>query len=146
MADKQLTISIVTPSGIHSKHQADVLMAETAEGQIGILPDHTPIISKLKHGELIINDGHKITFLATGNGILEVNGTQVTILVSSADRVEDLDEKKILAAKQQAEQIMAKQQKSDIDYTIVEANLRKSLNQLKSVKKWQKTKGKYNRD
>src|SRR5690606_9004780 len=98
-----------------------VLPGET--GELGILPGHTPLISRVRPGTMKIEltDGtEEVIFIA--GGILEVQPGMVSVLSDTAIRAEDLDEEKALAARQQAEETLSKT-KDKADIAVVEAEL-----------------------
>lgn len=85
------------------------LVVVTGEvGELGIAPRHTPLITRLKPGKVIVHrpDGTQLD-VAIGGGILEVQPNLVTVLADSATRAEDIDEAAVRAAKEEAERILA---------------------------------------
>jgi F-type H+-transporting ATPase subunit epsilon len=88
----------------------DVLMVvATGEmGELGIVPRHAPLITRLKPGKVVLTlaNGDKLDIVVSG-GILEVQPQVVTVLADTAIRAQDIDEAKALAAKEEAERIIA---------------------------------------
>ena len=92
-------------------------------GELGILPGHTPLISRIKPGTVKIvlpDDSEENGFVA--GGILEVQPGLVTVLSDTAIRAEDLDEAKALAAREKAEEAL-RNAKDHADIAMVEAEL-----------------------
>ena len=79
-----------------------------ATGELGIAPRHAPLITRLKPGKVVVTlpGGEKLDFAISG-GILEVQPQVVTVLADTAIRAQDIDEAAVLAAKAEAERILA---------------------------------------
>jgi F-type H+-transporting ATPase subunit epsilon len=77
-------------------------------GELGIAPRHAPLITRLKPGKVVVTlpGGEKLDFAISG-GILEVQPQVVTVLADTAIRAEDIDEAAVLAAKAEAERVLA---------------------------------------
>jgi len=92
-------------------------------GELGILPGHTPLISRIRPGtmKIVAPDGTESNIFVAG-GILEVQPGTVTVLSDTAIRAEDLDEAKALEAREKAEQAL-KNAKTKDDIAVVEAEL-----------------------
>ncbi|MYN14823.1 F0F1 ATP synthase subunit epsilon [Pusillimonas sp. TS35] len=92
-------------------------------GELGILPGHTPLISRIKPGTVRIQlvDGGEVGIFVAG-GILEVQPGVVTVLSDTAIRAEDLDEAKALEARKKAEEAL-RTAKDKADIAVVEAEL-----------------------
>jgi F-type H+-transporting ATPase subunit epsilon len=107
------------------------------DGQLTILPKHIPLMTPLKAGEIIIrhNDG-KEDYVAISSGVMTIDPKKITILVDSADMLEELDEKKIREAKERAEKLLTEKKfADDVAFADVSALLEKSLAQLKVLKR-----------
>ncbi len=90
-------------------HGDVVMVVATGEmGELGIAPRHAPLITRLKPGKVVVTlpGGEKLDFYVSG-GILEVQPQVVTVLADTAGRAQDLDEQAVLAAKAEAERILA---------------------------------------
>jgi F-type H+-transporting ATPase subunit epsilon len=84
--------------------EAELVVATGELGELGIAPQHAPLITRLKPGKVV--GGEKLDFAITG-GILEVQPTVVTVLADTAIRAQDIDEAAVRAAKDEAERIIA---------------------------------------
>ena len=104
-------------------------------GELGIHPGHTALLSGIKAGpvRLVMEDGSEEIFFASG-GFIEVQPTAITILADTAMRGDDIDEVQAEAARQQAERELA-DQKSDFDFSRVQANLQDQAAMLRTVSK-----------
>ena len=108
-------------------------------GELGILPRHTPLITRIKPGAVRIEkaDGSGEEFVFVAGGILEVQPGTVTVLADTAIRGHDLDEAKALEAKKQAEEAM-KNAKSDIDLAAATSEFATMAAQLAAIQKLRK--------
>ncbi|MFN5047770.1 F0F1 ATP synthase subunit epsilon [Roseateles sp.] len=107
-------------------------------GELGILPQHTPLITRIKPGAVRIETaqgGEEFVFVA--GGILEVQPGTVTVLADTAIRGKDLDEAKALDAKKLAEEAM-KNAKSDIDFAAAQSEFAAMAAQIAALRKFRK--------
>jgi len=106
-------------------------------GYLTILPHHIPLVTPLGHGEIkIVHSGGTEEFLAVSGGFLVVMKKQITILADSAEHTHEMNEQKIMEAKERAEQALKnKQFADDRSYADAVALLERSINQLKILKK-----------
>ena len=104
-------------------------------GELGILPRHTPLITRIKPGAVRIErmDGEE-EFIFVAGGILEVQPGTVTVLADTAIRGKDLDEAKATEAKRQAAEAM-KNAKSDIDLAAAQGEFAAMAAQLAAIQK-----------
>ena len=108
-------------------------------GELGILPHHTPLITRIKPGAVRIqradNDQEEFVFVA--GGILEVQPGGVTVLADTAIRGHDLDEAKASEAKRLAEEAM-KNAKSDIDFAKAQGEFAAMAAQIAAIRRFRK--------
>jgi len=102
-------VDIVSAEGEIFSGAASMVFAPGSQGELGIAPRHAPLLTLLKAGEVRVQtpDGAEQHFFV-GGGALEVQPTRVTVLADTALRAKDLDESAALAAKQRAEEALAK--------------------------------------
>jgi len=107
-------------------------------GELGILPRHTPLITRIKPGAVRIErtDGTE-EFVFVAGGILEVQPGTVTVLADTAIRGKDLDEAKATEAKRLAEEAM-KNAKSDIDFAAAQSEFVAMAAQIAALRKFRK--------
>jgi len=107
-------------------------------GELGILPKHTPLITRIKPGAVRIErpDGSE-EFVFVAGGILEVQPHRVTVLADTAIRGKDLDEAKATEAKKLAEEAM-KNAKSDIDFAKAQGEFAAMAAQIAALRKFRK--------
>ena len=88
--------------------QATMVIASGEMGELGIAPRHAPLITRLKPGQVrVIPESGEEQFFYVSGGILEVQPQVVTVLADTAIRAKDLDEASVLAAKAEAERVLA---------------------------------------
>lgn len=98
-----LTLEIVTPDARVYSDTIDSVVIPTAEGEVGILPGHIPLLSQVEHGELRVTKGNEIQHLAVSGGFVEVLGDRVQVLAEHAITEEKIDEKAVEEALRRAE-------------------------------------------
>ena len=125
-----LHLKIVTPEAQIRDEMVDQVNVSTTQGEIGILPHHADLISKIVPGELKIKKGNKTEYFATGDGFLQITNNTLTIMTDTASAAADIDERAVEAAKKRAEEAL-EQKLGDEQYAETLAILEKSLAQLK---------------
>ena len=108
-------------------------------GELGILPRHTPLITRIKPGAVRIQpaDGGEEVFVFVAGGILEVQPSKITVLADTAIRGHDLDEAKANEAKKLAEEAM-RNAKSDIDLAKAQGEFAMMAAQIAAIAKLRK--------
>lgn len=114
---------------------ATMVFAPGEMGELGIAPRHTPLLTRLKAGEVRVeNDkGEQESFFVSG-GILEIQPHVVTVLSDTAIRADDLDEAAALEAKQRAEEAM-QNKNSDMDFAKAKSQLMEAAAMVETIKK-----------
>ena len=117
---------------------AEMVFAPAEMGEVGIAPRHTPLLTRLKAGEVRVQqaEGDEQFFYVSG-GILEIQPHVVTVLADTALRAKDIDEAAAIAAKESAERALA-DRKDDIDYAQAEAELVQAVAQLRALENLRK--------
>lgn len=116
--------------------EAEFVVLPGEVGELGIYPRHTPLITRIKPGEVRIKpaDGGEEQLIFVAGGVLEVQPKVVTVLADTAIRAHDLDEAKALDARQRAEEALAKA-KDKQEVAKVEAELSSLAAQLAAIQK-----------
>lgn len=107
-------------------------------GELGILPLHTPLLTRIRPGTVKVKLGggnEELVFVS--GGILEVQPKALTILANTSIRAKDLDEAKVMQAKQAAEEALANRQ-SGQERAVVQAELSQLAAQLAAIRKLRK--------
>ncbi len=112
---------------------ANMVSAPAEMGEVGIMPRHTPLVTRLKPGEVKVQiEGQEDQFFFVSGGILEIQPHVVTVLSDTAIRAKDLDEAAAEEAKRKAEELIA-DSKGDIDYAKAQAELLEAVAQLRMI-------------
>ena len=109
-------------------------------GELGLLPGHTPLITRIRPGSVRIemaDGGEEFVFVA--GGILEVQPNAITVLADTAIRGADLDEAKAMDAKRRAEEEMATRS-SDIDFAHAQSEFALAAAQLAAIARFRRKK------
>lgn len=138
---KQIKLKIITPEKIVSEEMIDSITIPTTEGEIGIFPDHIPLVSTLKSGDIVAKkNGEEIPFAVAG-GFIEFKNNELAILADFAEHVKDISEDVIEKAKARAEELMKMKANGEVmDFEAFESELERSLTRTKIADKWRNKK------
>src|SRR5215471_15147278 len=125
-----LKLEIVTPDAKVFSEDVEMVTLPGVEGEMGIYPQHVPLMTQIVAGEIIARKGGQDYFLAIGEGFVEVTGDHVSILADMAIRAENIDEAKAEEARKRAESRLA-ERLNDEESAMVQAALAQSMAQLK---------------
>ena len=114
--------------------EADFVALPGDQGELGILPGHTPLITRIRPGAVRIQSNGKEELIFVAGGILEVQPNAVTVLADTAIRGDDLDEAKAEEARRKAEEALANRS-TDINYAAAQAELSEAMAQLAALRK-----------
>ncbi len=128
-------VDIVSAEGLIFSGKAEMVFAPALMGEVGIAPQHTPLLSPLKADfiRIKLNAEEEESYHVSG-GILEVQPSIVTILADTVTRAKDLDEAKALEAKQRAEKILSDRVEGT-DFAAAQAILIECVAQLQLIAK-----------
>lgn len=126
----KLTLDILTPQKKVYSGECDEVLVPTVNGEIGILPNHVSLLARILPGELQVKNGSKTDSIAIMGGYVEVSANHVNVLGDYAIRAEDIEVAKAEQAKAKAEK-MKTEKVSQADFAVIEADLRRSLLELK---------------
>jgi F-type H+-transporting ATPase subunit epsilon len=138
MADKTFSVSLVTPDGAAFEGEAVMMIVPGADGEIGVLARHAPLIATLKAGSTRVHLGEgddRVREFATGPGFFKVEQDRAIALVDDAILANEID---VERAQQQLEEAQAELEKiergeSDADRWQVEQRIRHAENQLSTA-------------
>ena len=119
--------------------EAEFVVAPAGGGEVGIYPNHAPMITTIKPGALRIKQSAESeeTLIFISGGMLEVQPGMITVLDDTAIRGHDLDEVKAIAAKAAAEEAI-KNRSSEVDYAKAQAELAEAVAQIQAIQKLRK--------
>jgi F-type H+-transporting ATPase subunit epsilon len=117
--------------------EADMVIVPGEQGEMGILPNHAPLLSTLKFGILRVRyQGQEQIFTIAG-GVIEVQPTLITVMADAAENVQEIDISRAEAAKRRAEEFLKQGLPADTDaYLKIESALRRSNLRLQAVKRY----------
>jgi F-type H+-transporting ATPase subunit epsilon len=115
---------IVTQERTVFSGEVDSVNLPGSEGRMGILPNHTALLTTLDFGEVVVRKGDQEEYFAIGGGFVEVQPDHVTILADSAEHAEEIDQERAESARKRAEELMAEGVPADPEYY---AQIRASL-------------------
>jgi F-type H+-transporting ATPase subunit epsilon len=128
--DNTLRLEIVTPDAVVYSEDVDMVTLPGVEGQMGVLPQHVPLMTQMVPGEMIVRKGGQDRFLAVGEGFVEITGDRVAVLTDMAVAAESIDEAKAEEARQRA-QARLHEKLSAEEVASVNAALARSLAQIR---------------
>jgi F-type H+-transporting ATPase subunit epsilon len=119
--------------------EADMIIAPGSEGVLGILPHHTPLLTTLTYGVLVVKQSGQETAFAIAGGIMEVLPDEVTVLADVGERVEEIDVARAEAAMARAEELLKHAPAAGTEaYLKAMTSLRRSQLRLDAAKKYRK--------
>src|SRR5665213_2263956 len=125
-----IRLVLVPPEAKTFSGDVDMVTLTGTDGEMGILPQHMPLMTGLVAGEIVAKKGSENIFLAVGDGFVQVTGEKVSVLTDMAIRAENIDEAKAEEARQRAEARLA-EKITEEEAASAGAALAHSLAQLK---------------
>ncbi|MFC2033464.1 F0F1 ATP synthase subunit epsilon [Chloroflexota bacterium] len=130
-----IKLDIVTAERMIYSEDVSMVIAPGVEGQLGILPHHTPLMTTLGAGELRVKKDEEEIVLAISGGFIEVRPDRVIVLADSAERAEEIDITRAEEAKRRAEQKLATGRVAEFDTGVANAALLRAMSRLKVAEK-----------
>lgn len=122
--------------------RAEILVASGVQGELGILPGHTPLLTELKPGTIKVRkQGGEEELIYVSSGFLEVQPDTVTVLADSAERADNIDEAAAKEAMEAAQRAMA-DQSAEMEYAQAASMLAQAAAQLQTIQQLRKKLGK----
>jgi F-type H+-transporting ATPase subunit epsilon len=119
--------------------EADLVLAPTTEGQIGILPGHAPTLAVLGMGILTVRRGEEEEIFTVTGGFIEIQPDIVSVLADASEHIEEINVTRAQQARERAEKLLEEGEPPDTDsYLKIEAALRRSNLRLKAVEQYRK--------
>ena len=104
MADKRLTLELVTPEKVAWSAPADFVVLPAFDGEMGVLPGHQPFLVQLSAGEVRVTAGEETKHFAVSGGFAEIKGDVVSLFAETAEMAEQIDSER---ARQELERAKA---------------------------------------
>jgi F-type H+-transporting ATPase subunit epsilon len=131
-----IQVDVVSAEESIFEGEAEFVVLPGESGELGIYPQHIPLITRIRPGAVRIKLAGKAeeTFVFVAGGILEVQPGRVTVLADTAIRGHDLDEAKAEDARKKAEEALLNRS-ADIDYAKAQAELAEAIAQIQAIRK-----------
>ena len=121
-----LHLEIVTSERTVFSGDVDMVTIPGSEGVMGVLPNHAPVLSTLRPGELRIKIGQEVQEFAIGGGFVDIHDNRVIILADSAERADEIDIARAEAARARAAELLKNPPPNKEDLFKLEASLRRN--------------------
>lgn len=132
-----LTLTLVTPERSVESLQARSVLVSTRDGEITILPGHVPLVSVLQPGVVSVKTEEGEKHMAVSGGFVSVEAeSRVTLLASTADRAEELDEATIDRATKEARELLESNTVDEEQLARAAASLDRELAKTKALRRW----------
>jgi F-type H+-transporting ATPase subunit epsilon len=125
-----LKLEIVTPEAKIFSDDVDMVTLNGVEGEMGILPNHVPLMTQLAAGEIVARKGADTIFLVVGDGFVQITGERVSVLTDMAINADNIDEAQAQEALRRAEARLAEKM-SDEETARVQAAIVHAANQIR---------------
>ncbi len=126
----KLKLEIVTPEGVTASEEVDMVTLPGVEGEMGIFPEHVPLVTEIVPGEISVRKGGEEYYLAVGPGFVEITGDRVSVLTDMALKADEMDEAKAEQARKNAESRL-KERMSESDAATMNAAIARSIDALR---------------
>ncbi len=125
-----IAVDIMSPERLVMHTQADSVVVPAADGELGILPHHAPLLAMLEPGEIRLRRGNDVEIFAVSGGFIEVINNRISIFAETAEMAQEID---LERARQAAERAKAqlKIARTDLDLALAEASLRRAMVRLR---------------
>lgn len=139
MADNNsvLTVSIVTPDGkVYEREDARLVILRTKGGQLGIMPNHVPVIASLEVDEVKVKSGQDVDEIAVNGGFVEFSDNKLTVIADSAERQSDIDVERATVARDRAQKALeaARQKQDNREILRNQVALKRAINRIHVAK------------
>ena len=137
---RQLFCRVITPEEVIYDGEADLVVARIADGDLGVLVDHSPLVSTVEVGEVRIREGDEQHVYATSDGFFKVSENLVQVLVEEAVSVEDIDvdaaESRVEDAERELSEVSEEAEDRDRVVAEIERRQRMGENLVRAARKY----------
>ncbi len=123
----RLYLKVVTPDKLFFEGEIDMLVARTIEGDVGILLNHSPLVTILDIGRLVIKDGDERKIAACAGGYIDVRNNNITVVSDACEWEEEIDLNRAERAKERASKRL---EDKGTDTFKAELALKKAINRI----------------
>jgi F-type H+-transporting ATPase subunit epsilon len=131
---KTLQVDIVSAEASIFSGAADMVIAPGEAGELGILPEHMPLLTRIKPGTIRIRTGNEEEVIYVSGGMMEVQPDRVTVLADTSVRAHDLDEARAMEAERLAKEALANRT-GKMEVAKAQAELAEAVAQLAAIRK-----------
>ena len=137
---RQLYCRVITPEEVIYDGEADLVVARIADGDLGVLVDHSPLVSTVEVGEVRIREGEDQLVYATSDGFFKVSENLVQVLVEEAVAVDEIDvdaaENRVEEAERELSEVSEEAEDRDRVVTEIERRQRMGENLVRAARKY----------
>lgn len=134
MNNNKIKFQIITPERVVFDDEIDSITLPTIDGEITVLPNHIPLISVTKPGEIMIKKDGQSHRMAVMRGFVETSENRVRLMTDAAELAEEIDERRAEEARDRAQKMLA-EKIDDVKYAEAASALERSLARLKVVRR-----------
>ncbi len=140
MAEEYMQLDVVTPEKAVLSRKAIEVVAPGSQGEFGVLIGHTPFLTTLKPGQIIVKTEDRDIYVAVGGGFAEIIADRVIILAETADLAEDIKADEVKAEIDQAHEKLRELGREDPEHLRWENRLHTAEVKLRVLENWEKSK------
>jgi F-type H+-transporting ATPase subunit epsilon len=137
---RQLFCRVITPEEVIYDGEADLVVARIADGDLGVLVDHSPLVSTVEVGEVRIREGDEQHVYATSDGFFKVSENLVQVLVEEAVAVDEIDvdaaENRVEEAERELSKVSEEAEDRDRVVSEIERRQRMGENLVRAARKY----------
>lgn len=126
-----IKLEIVTVERLVTSEDVDMVVAPGGAGVMGILPNHTPLLTTLKVGELIVRKGNEEDIYAISGGFMEVQPDKVTVMADAAEHADEINLERAREARDSAKNLIEGGDLSEDDLMMAEGQLRYEMMRMR---------------
>jgi F-type H+-transporting ATPase subunit epsilon len=126
MAEKSLTLELVTPEKVAMQGQADFVVLPAYEGEMGVLPNHEAFLVQLTAGEVRVTENGQVRRFAVSGGFAEIKDNRVSLFAETAEMADQIDAERAKQSLEKAKAEMARKDLDPITLAAAEASLRRA--------------------
>ncbi len=129
----KVQLDITTPRRVVYSNEIDMLIARAIDGNIGIMPGHTPLVTALENSVVRVKNNDEEIPIPISDGFLEVKPDKINLIVRTAELPEEIDLQRAEKAKERAERRL-REEKSKLDQARAEAALDRAVSRINAAK------------
>ncbi len=129
--EEKIQLEVVTPYGPVLRKKVDEVVAQSTEGEFGVLPGHAPFITSLEIGMLTYKNGPTVEHMFINSGYAHIEAGTLSVIANSAEKVEDINIERAKEAKKRAEERLKSAESIDTNW--IEAALKRATTRIQIV-------------